>query len=142
MIELTLDTDPLVENLGDYIAEQINAAYPDREIVRTIRYYDAYLVPSQSFPLLKVFRESQREEADNPLQTVNINIAYCLNMVDIDIQAGISTYITRQIIDAVKRYALEFKCFKLIGEFSSRYRSLYQMGEFIHQSDINITVRL
>lgn len=135
-------TDPLCFDLAAFLKEGLNREYPEKQIVRSIREYDAYDVPFNDFPLLKVYRLIDTFNTEDPGKIENqLQVSYCLVNVDIQDMPGIAYYISRKMVRHLLIYSATRNTYKLFGQIQSRYRTMLQLNQLIYQVDLNFNVR-
>lgn len=125
--------DPLLDDMVKAIARDLNRAYPDYQIVRTTRTYDAFLVPLTEFPLLKIFRLSDNYSQVD-LAGTSVTIAYCLVNADIERMPGLTHWVGERIVRSLHSFGVSNKSYRLTGEVAVRYRTLVQQGELVYQT--------
>lgn len=141
-VELTPQFDPICTDLADFLAVTLNEAYPQENIVRSVRHYDAYTVPLQSYPLLKVYRLSDVFSIDNSIRNSQMGLAYCLANTDLDRLPGVTNWVSENIILGLRKYNLHKQgCLEILGDIRANYRTLLQLNQFIYQIDFSFSIK-
>jgi len=139
---MTPERDEVLDDLARFITNELNTAYREHKVVETYRTYDAFQVPNQGYPLLKVFRTSDRLSFDDSISDTNISIAYCLLAPTLEMLPGLTKWVTYQMRAILQAYSMNLAGrLKFDQRFSVRYRTLYQLGEIIYQLDFDLSLQ-
>lgn len=142
MPNLTPESDPICSDLGLFLATKLNEAYEDATIVRSIRQYDAYDVPFQDHPLLKVYRTSDIFSFDNSIRETQMGVAYCLVNTELAKLPGVTNWVAETVVIALREYGLHKQgCVQVVGAIQANYRTLLQLGELIYQIDFRFGIK-
>ena len=141
MQPLTPNQDPTLNRLVIYVANYLNNSYTERVVVRSTRCYDAFLVPHNEFPLLKIYRISDRHSLNSTLTDSRITVAYCLLNVVLEEIPGIMRWVSVKLGEALRCFKLENPGLIEFDEsFSVRYRTVMQLGEIIYQLEADFSI--
>lgn len=89
--------DQSCKEIAEFLKRHLNEAYTDRVVVQGTRYYDAFNVPYNEFPLLKVYRLSDQWERNENVRESQGVISYSLVLPDQETLAPIMAWVSRHI---------------------------------------------
>lgn len=139
---LSPELDPICKDIVDFLAHELNLAYTKENIVRSVRHYDAYNVPFQSYPLLKVYRLSDTFSIDNSIRESQMGLSYCLLNAELDRLPGITNWVAETITYLLRKYSLHKQgCLEITGGIRASYKTLLQLGQIIYQIDFTFGLR-
>lgn len=106
------NTDPFTDrtctHLAEYLRDWLNAKHPQELIVKSVRAYDAFNVPYQEYPLLKVYRMSKEGTINRNTKTRSqIAISYILVLPDLEQLTPVLNWVGDQIMDALAAYRID-----------------------------------
>jgi len=101
----TPNQDYVTFGLAQYLQTNINASYPSKVVIRSIRGYDAVNVPISDFPLLKVFRLYDNYKRNTEFSLSTGIITYSLSFPDVEQLPGILKWMA----DSINHYLLQYE---------------------------------
>lgn len=117
--------DPACQRLANYLYQHLNAAYPEQTIVQSVRYYDAFNVPANDYPLLKVYRLQDRGSIQQNDAQCSAVISYGLILPDMDKLAPIMAWMRKRMRLYLAAFTIECPGFpRLADEYSAEYRTM------------------
>lgn len=142
MAKLSPETDPLCADIAKFVATKLNDAYPKELIVRSVKHYDAYNVPYQNYPLLKVYRTLDSYSIDGGIFDSQIGLAYCLLNAELDRLPGISSWVAENVILNLRLYSFYRSGYlEIANSIRANYRTLLQLNQLIYQIDFNFGIK-
>lgn len=142
MAKLSPETDPLCADIAKFVATNLNEAYTKELIVRSIKHYDAYNVPFQNYPLLKVYRTYDNFSIEHGLFDSQLGLAYCLLNAELDRLPGITSWVAEHVILNLRKYNLYRNGYiEITGGIRANYRTLFQLNQLIYQIDFSFGIK-
>ena len=133
--------DPTLLKLVGYVADYLNQAWQQHLIVRHTEIYDAFAVPFDRYPLLKIYRRYSRNTINDEERTTEVSLAYCLLNAQITKTPAIANWININVIHALQKYRFEHpSLFEIDNNITCRYRTMIQLGEIVHQIEIDFSI--
>jgi hypothetical protein len=144
--------DPNLRQIVLYIANFLNDRFgtqsldnpliaPGQMIVKHTEIYDAFTVPSDSYPLLKIYRRNSRGQLDNSRRDSDITISYCLLNTQIRQTPAIANWIDLNIREAINQFKFDHPgIFEINNSISCRYRTVLQLGEIVYQVELDLSL--
>lgn len=144
---ITPNEDPNLRKIVLYVANFLNDRYSrqyqqeNQLIVRHTEIYDAFGVPNDSYPLLKIFRRYSRGELENSHRDSEVTLSYCLLNTQIRQTPAIANWIDINVREALARFKFEHPgIFEINNSISCRYRTVLQLGEIVYQIDLDFSL--
>jgi len=115
--------DCITRTIGEYIKDNLNVANPiaNTIIINSIRNYDAFNVPVQDYPLLKVSR-IRSSHITNDRVTSNIALDFCVLLADLEKIAAYTKWIDFRTNELLAYIVHERNIFVHKGSRNSDYR--------------------
>lgn len=133
--------DPTLSHLVTYIADYLNQAWQHHLIVRHTEIYDAFAVPHDHYPLLKIYRRYSRNTIDDEERATEISLAYCLLNTQIQQTPAIANWVNVNVIHALQKYRYEHpSLFEISESITCRYRTVLQLGEIVYQIEVDFSL--
>jgi hypothetical protein len=127
--------------LNDRFLEQSGSSLPGQMIVKHTEIYDAFAVPNDSYPLLKIFRRNSRGELESSRRDSDITLSYCLLNTQIRQTPAIANWIDINAREALSRFKFDHPgIFEINNNISCRYRTVLQLGEIVYQIDLDFSL--
>lgn len=123
--------DELCHNFGHFLANELNAAYPDAVVVRSMRTYDAVNLAIMAFPLLKVFRTQDLYKYQTTHRTSSITISYNITFPQVEQLPGLLSFVSEQLNYGVLKYGRTAR-----ADFPADMRTPLVVDYRIMQNDI------
>lgn len=141
MFPISPHQDPVLTKLVKYVADYLNTAWTDQCIVRHTEIYDAYGVPHDSYPLLKIYRRYARATISDDQRDTELTLSYSLLNVQVQKTPAIANWINVNIIHALQQYRFDFpNHFVIDDRITCRYRTVLQLGEIIYQVETDFSI--
>lgn len=106
--------DSTCQTVADYLKEELNRLNPLKDnftIVKSTRCYDAFNIPLQDFPVLKVYRNATTYPTDNQRGIESLSGQYGLIMPDQERLLPLLAWIDKQIADALRQMHFRINIF-------------------------------
>ena len=133
--------DPTLSSLVSYVANYLNNAWKQNLIVRHTEIYDAFGVPHDRYPLLKIYRRYSRSTINDEERSTEVTLAYCLLNTQIEKTPAIANWINVTIIHALQAYRYENpSLFEIEDPITCRYRTVLQLGEIVYQVEVDFSI--
>lgn len=124
-----------------YVADFLNQQWESEPVVRHTEIYDAFTVPHDSYPLLKIYRRYSRSTLDNSERDSEITLTYCILNVQINQTPAIANWVDINIREALSTFQFENPgLFQIDNAISCQYKTVIQLGEIVYQIDLNFTI--
>ncbi len=124
-------TDPPLETLATYLRNWLNAEftrqYPTvgQAIVKSYRTYDAFNVPYDQYPLLKVYRMFEDCSLEDEKDDVTIVVSYSLVYPELERLSPLIVWVRKEIGNALKTRRITHRTCQPVLT-SPRYRAEYR----------------
>jgi hypothetical protein len=138
--QITPLEDPILRKLVLFVADFLNQRW-SQPVVKHTEIYDAFGVPHDSFPFLKVYRRYTRASLENSQRDTEITLAYCLLNVQISQTPAIANWIDINAREALRQFKFNNPgLFDIDNSISCRYRTILQLGEIVYQIELDFTL--
>lgn len=116
------------QTIADFLKEELNRNNPLKEeftVVKSTRCYDAFNIPLQDFPVLKIFRTSTTYATANKRGVAALSGQYGLVLPDQERLLPVLHWIDEQIADAFRQTHYRINTFLVPGSLvRSNYRTI------------------
>jgi hypothetical protein len=116
------------QTIADYLKEELNRLNPLKDeftIVKSTRCYDAFNIPLQDFPCLKIYRISTNYGTQSKRGVASLSGQYGLIMPDQERLLPVLHWIDEQLADAFRQMHYRINTFLVPGSLvRSNYRTL------------------
>lgn len=151
--QITPREDPNLRKIVLYVADFLNNRYQNQVessgltnlenqlIVRHTEIYDAFEVPHDSFPLLKIYRRYSQGQLENSHRESKITLSYCLLNSQIRQAPAIANWVDINAREALAQFTFEHPgVFEINSSITCDYRTLLQLGEIVYQVDLSFSL--
>lgn len=100
--QITLEEDvkdDLALSIVTHIGDNLNWIFApiNKLAVKSVKTYDAYSIPSTSYPLLSCYRVQDNYYANSELALVNFNMKYVIQLPEQDFAVSLASFIAKSV---------------------------------------------